>query len=542
MAALRRASPLILAVMLLLISNAVLAGRSTLSDGYLSVPRIDIDGFGAMELVFRLEFDQQYVLVLEEAVETSGGIANSGVFDPAQGTIEVDEIELPGGKLYSVQLRLIESENQYVFAIDDAVHLNPEAEPASPAPVEYEPSAQALALYGQQCSSCHGENGTGVSGNPSLAACANCAGESALSGYIRDTMPLGQSASCDAACADVLAEYILGAFNSANQQVSGKTIGFIQALSDSVALRRAAQQLVGRLPTLEEFGMVASGGDAGMRQAVQGMMNEEAFYVRLSEVFNDYLLTDKYHSRNGSEAAISLLSSDDFPNRRWFDPGKDSRDDNYSAQRRATNDGVAREPLALINHIVANDLPFTQMLTADYMMVNPYSARTYGIDGLPFKNPTDAGEFLRRQGLHQAQLHQWRQQVLARLERPTRSSKKPTAEVLRVRELERELARKDKALAETAALLVLKKKPGRSGGTRPTTWTRRAAAHRDVGRRSSGRRSATGARGPDPGADGAHPATLERSGCGQRRPAVRTAHVAGQQAQLGGAPAAAGGG
>ena len=48
--------------------------------------------------------------------------------------------------------------------------------------------------------------------------------------------------------------------------------------------------------------------------------------------------------------------------------------------------------------------------------------------------------------------------MLASLERPTRSSKKPTAEVLRVRELERELARKDKALAETAALLVLKKK------------------------------------------------------------------------------------
>ena len=70
----------------------------------------------------------------------------------------------------------------------------------------------------------------------------------------------------------------------------------------------------------------------------------------------------------------------------------------------------------------------------------------------------ELGEFLRRQGLHQAQLHQWRQQVLASLERPTRSSKKPTAEVLRVRELERELARKDKALAETAALLVLKKK------------------------------------------------------------------------------------
>ncbi len=71
----------------------------------------------------------------------------------------------------------------------------------------------------------------------------------------------------------------------------------------------------------------------------------------------------------------------------------------------------------------------------------------------------ELGAFLRRRGLHEAQLQQWRQQVLSGLEqRPTRSSKKPTAEARRVRELERELARKDKALAETAALLVLKKK------------------------------------------------------------------------------------
>ncbi len=71
----------------------------------------------------------------------------------------------------------------------------------------------------------------------------------------------------------------------------------------------------------------------------------------------------------------------------------------------------------------------------------------------------ELGEFLRRQGLHQAQLREWRQQVLASLEqRPTRSSKKPTPEARRVRELERELARKEKALAEAATLLILKKK------------------------------------------------------------------------------------
>ncbi len=393
MAVSRKSFLLVLILGLLLISSTALAGRSTLANGYLSVPRIDIDGYGAMELIFRLEFDGQYVLVLEEVVEASITIANSGVFDAQQQAIEIDEIELPSGKLYSAQLQLISSEGQFIFSIADAVDLNP-GHQGGGQPAGYEPSEEALALYTQQCSSCHGEGGAGVSGNPALSACANCTNESVLSNYIRDTMPLGQAASCDASCSSLLAEYILGAFNSTNQQLSGETIGFIRTLSDSEALRRAAQQLVGRLPSLDEFRMVANGGDQGMRLAISNMMTEDVFYERLSEIFNDYLLTDKYHSRNGSEAAISLLSSDDFPNRRWFDPGKDNRGENYSDQRRATNDGVAREPLALINHVVRNDLPFTEVLTADYLMVNPFSARTYGISGLPFRNPSDENEFL----------------------------------------------------------------------------------------------------------------------------------------------------
>jgi len=70
----------------------------------------------------------------------------------------------------------------------------------------------------------------------------------------------------------------------------------------------------------------------------------------------------------------------------------------------------------------------------------------------------DLGAFLRRKGLHEAQLEEWRQQVLSGLaSRPARASK-PTGEARRVKELEKELRRKDKALAEAAALLVLQKK------------------------------------------------------------------------------------
>lgn len=71
------------------------------------------------------------------------------------------------------------------------------------------------------------------------------------------------------------------------------------------------------------------------------------------------------------------------------------------------------------------------------------------------------GGFLRQRGLHQATLDEWREVVQrgARAEFGGRADRQTSsADAKRIRELERELARKDKALAETAALLVLQKK------------------------------------------------------------------------------------
>ena len=67
------------------------------------------------------------------------------------------------------------------------------------------------------------------------------------------------------------------------------------------------------------------------------------------------------------------------------------------------------------------------------------------------------GEFLRREGLHQADLDAWRTQTAEALA-PRRRRPKVSAEAKHIRMLEKELLRKDKALAEAAALIVLKKK------------------------------------------------------------------------------------
>jgi len=72
----------------------------------------------------------------------------------------------------------------------------------------------------------------------------------------------------------------------------------------------------------------------------------------------------------------------------------------------------------------------------------------------------DLGAFLRSKGLHQAHLEQWRLQILDGLQNGSskKKQKRKSQAEKRIRNLEKELNRKDKALAETAALLVLKKK------------------------------------------------------------------------------------
>ena len=72
------------------------------------------------------------------------------------------------------------------------------------------------------------------------------------------------------------------------------------------------------------------------------------------------------------------------------------------------------------------------------------------------------GEFLRRRGLHETQLEEWRQKIeeaaLGALGKPKKTRRGKSPEAKRIHELERELNRKDKALAEVTALLALKKK------------------------------------------------------------------------------------
>lgn len=77
-------------------------------------------------------------------------------------------------------------------------------------------------------------------------------------------------------------------------------------------------------------------------------------------------------------------------------------------------------------------------------------------------NAAEVGEYCRRKGLYTEQLNQWKNDCLnglstAKQNQQAVDSQLKTAQQ-HIRDLEKELRRKEKALAESAALLVLQKK------------------------------------------------------------------------------------
>jgi len=146
-------------------------------------------------------------------------------------------------------------------------------------------------------------------------------------------------------------------------------------------LHRIVSTLGSRTPSVDETNLVATAGDqtsidAALDAIMDGLMNEAPFHERVGEIYNDLLLTDKDADDRGDVA--NNFDLDAFSNRDYYE-------DNFSGDtrnnlREKTNYGIARAPLALIEYVVANDRPFTEILTADYLMVNPYSAVIFGVN------------------------------------------------------------------------------------------------------------------------------------------------------------------
>ncbi|MCB9567946.1 MAG: hypothetical protein H6710_12180 [Myxococcales bacterium] len=158
-------------------------------------------------------------------------------------------------------------------------------------------------------------------------------------------------------------------------------------LDEKQTLRKATTLLANRLPTAEEIQMVEDEAMDGLDKALDAIMQEEAFYARIKDIYNDRLLTDAYLP---GRKALDILDPMRYPAAKNLFA--------QDAQKRGwANDAVAREPLNIIENVLRKpNTPFSEIVTGDYTMVNPYSAQAYGLDPaeLGFKDPADRNEYV----------------------------------------------------------------------------------------------------------------------------------------------------
>ncbi len=143
-------------------------------------------------------------------------------------------------------------------------------------------------------------------------------------------------------------------------------------------LYRTVLALGSRLPTTAEVNAVEAatdqaGVDAALDPIIENLMTEDGFFTRVQEMYNDVLLTNRDADDRGN--VDDNFDLDAFANRDYYE-------DNFSGNQRsdlreATNYGIARAPIELVKYVVENGRPFTEIVTADYVMVNPYAAKIY---------------------------------------------------------------------------------------------------------------------------------------------------------------------
>ena len=165
----------------------------------------------------------------------------------------------------------------------------------------------------------------------------------------------------------------------------------LKLLDAQQTLRRATLSLAGRLPTVEESEAVEEHGWGGLELALNNALNSERFYSRLKELWNDILLTDKYMGRTN---AIDLLNAERFPHARWHMQMEDQpRDEAYWAAVDYANTSLAKEALEHIVFVVRNHRPFHEIISSDYIAMNPFTARIYGVNDIEWNDPLDPKEY-----------------------------------------------------------------------------------------------------------------------------------------------------
>ena len=155
-------------------------------------------------------------------------------------------------------------------------------------------------------------------------------------------------------------------------------------LDPKQTLRRASIMLTGEAPPEALSNAVT---ESNLQDSIVSLMSGDGFHQFLLEGANDKLLTDKWMEVH---ADAFDPQAHGFPKMaakqvEYLENARDAATEDQAQQYRdewwawyaSAKHGFTRQPIELIAYVVENELPYTEVLTADYTMVNPYTSEVY---------------------------------------------------------------------------------------------------------------------------------------------------------------------
>ena len=154
-------------------------------------------------------------------------------------------------------------------------------------------------------------------------------------------------------------------------------------------LRRAALIFAGRAPTAQEYTDLST---IDVRIVIRNLMTGPGFNEFLIRASNDRLLTDREHGVLDSGTNGPFVDYINQTNTYCEAAAWGGEDLEWRDWENAVQFAAVRAPLELIAHVAENDLPYTDIMTADYIMANPQAAKAYGAT-TEFDDEKDVHEF-----------------------------------------------------------------------------------------------------------------------------------------------------
>ena len=185
-----------------------------------------------------------------------------------------------------------------------------------------------------------------------------------------------------------------------NPLQSGEFWEGVSFASAAQTVRRASILAAGRVPERTEQNV----NEVSLRTALKALLQGDAFHDFLIRGANDRLHTDAFLNYGLFMESIDLNALDILP----VGANRYSSADISTEEARSERDrwlttwvnSMARAPLELIAYVVENDLPYTEILTANYTMVTPIANEILR-SGITF-NTNEVYEF--QPGQHRGQV------------------------------------------------------------------------------------------------------------------------------------------